>query len=842
MMIPALSAGPYPENARAMKALATLLFSIFPVLAGFAADRPHIVLVMADDQGWGDMAYNGHPVVKTPHFDKAAAEGLRFDRFYAAAPVCSPTRASVLTGRHPNRMGVFKWGYPLRPQELTVAEALKAAGYTTGHFGKWHLGSVRRGSNPSHPGRHGFDRWVSAPNFYDNDAILSDEGTAVRRQGESSAIAVNDALAWMKGALQENSPIFAAVWFGSPHVPHRAQDEDRALYAEQPEEARDFLGEITGMDRAFGELKAGLEDLGIRENTVLWYCSDNGALPRLGRTGGFRGRKGSVYEGGLLVPAILEWPAKLGAPRSTDVRCNTMDIYPTLLEIAGVTMPKQPPLDGNSLVDLIESPVAKRPRPMGFWDASVGGHGVSSAKLMAALLEAQKEGKDLPPEISHDPDKLPEPPHPIDRFPGHAAWIDGNWKLHRMEDDEQNVQWELYDLQADPEEAQNLFAAQSEVVSIMQPALLTWLQSVVTSLNGADYEAASAMFNVTKRDFGQTAEGETVSVFRLSNPQGWTAEIMTHGATLVTMEVPDKNGALANVNLRLDSWEDYAKGHPLLGSIVGRYANRIAGGKLVIDGTDYAFDDVGSNGVHIHGGSEGLQKQLWDGTAKTYPGEAATVIFKHVSSDGHGGYPGKLSVSVRYTLSENALILDYHATTDKPTHLNLTNHAYWNLGGAGSGDILDHELTLASTHFLEVDERKVPTGRLTPVAGGLMDFRKPRALEDTLNQVPGGGYDHCYVLNPETSGEPAFAAKVRDPDSGRVMEVLTTEPGVQLYTANYLSDQLSWQGKPYGRHHAICLETQHYPDTPNHAEFPSTLLRPGEFYRQRTIHRFSVEP
>ena len=221
------------------------------VLCSFsrAAEKPNIVLVMADDQGWGDMAYNGHPVVKTPNFDRAAARGLRFDRFYAAAPVCSPTRASVMTGRHPNRMGVFKWGYPMRPQERTIAEALRTVGYTTGHFGKWHLGSVRKQS-PAHPGVNGFDAWLSAPNFFDNDPILSRQGTAVQTQGESSQVTADAALAWMKEQVGSDRPFLAVVWFGSPHSPHRAAEEDRRWYEDQPPAAQHFLGEVTGMDRA----------------------------------------------------------------------------------------------------------------------------------------------------------------------------------------------------------------------------------------------------------------------------------------------------------------------------------------------------------------------------------------------------------------------------------------------------------------------------------------------------------------------------------------------------------------------------------------------------------------
>jgi len=256
-----------------------------PAVRGNAgAKKPNIILCMADDQGWGDMAYNGHAVLKTPHFDAMAAAALRFDRFYAAAPVCSPTRGSVMTGRHPNRFGCFKWGHPLRPQEITVAEALKTAGYVTGHFGKWHLGSVVEGS-PVNPGASGFDEWLSAPNFFDNDPILSREGTAVPTKGESSMVTADAAIEFIRKHARSRQPFFAVVWFGSPHGPHQAIEADRALYKNQSERLQNFYGEITGMDRAFGKLRRELRQLGIRENTLLWYCSDNGGLPRVGRPG-----------------------------------------------------------------------------------------------------------------------------------------------------------------------------------------------------------------------------------------------------------------------------------------------------------------------------------------------------------------------------------------------------------------------------------------------------------------------------------------------------------------------------------------------------------------------------
>jgi arylsulfatase A-like enzyme len=458
---------------------------------GFGADRgepglPNVVLCMADDQGWGDMAYNGHPVLQTPSFDAMAASALRFDRFYAAAPVCSPTRGSVMTGRHPNRFGCFKWGHTLRPQEITIAEALKTAGYVTGHFGKWHLGSVRKGS-PVNPGASGFDEWLSAPNFFDNDPILSREGVAVQTQGESSMVTVDAALEFIRKHARGSRPFLAVVWFGSPHAPHKAIEQDRALYADQDAKLQHFYGEITGMDRAFGKLREELRALGIDENTILWYCSDNGGLPGLGVTGG-RGQKGQVYEGGLRVPGILEWPARVPGHRVTDLPCNTFDIYPTLLEIAGVEMEGQPVLDGISLVPLLDGEMRARPKPIGFWNHPTPGISTPSAQWMAELLEAQKAGHE-PTDTSRlrlEAGEITEK-HPEDSFPGHAAWLDWPWKLHRIHGKTGDVRLELYNLADDPGEERDLLADHPNRVAAMRSELESWLTSVARSLNGLDY-------------------------------------------------------------------------------------------------------------------------------------------------------------------------------------------------------------------------------------------------------------------------------------------------------------------------------------------------------------------
>jgi arylsulfatase A-like enzyme len=448
--------------------------------------RPNIVLCMADDQGWGDTAYNGHPDLQTPNLDAMAAAGLRFDRFYAAAPVCSPTRGSVMTGRHPNRFGCFSWGRTLRPQEITIAERLQAAGYATGHFGKWHLGSVLKGS-PVNPGNSGFDQWLSAFNFYDNDPVLSREGQAVEIEGESSIIAAEAAIAFMREQAAASKPFLAVVWFGSPHSPHRAAPEDRAHYAGKKD--ADWLGEITGLDRAVGKLRSALGELEISDNTLFWYTSDNGGL-KTASSGG-RGKKGTIYEGGLRVPGIIEWPAVIASPRLTEVPANTADIYPTLLDLLDISPAQQPVLDGVSLAALIRGQTFQRPRPMGFWKMNQSGISTPSDKWMREELAAQQAGREY-----HDRSRLMldaaeiDKQFPADERAGHAAWLDWPWKLQRISGGKQpdNVTWELYNLNEDPMETNNLAEVHPERVQGLQVGLDTWMGSVIESLNGDDYE------------------------------------------------------------------------------------------------------------------------------------------------------------------------------------------------------------------------------------------------------------------------------------------------------------------------------------------------------------------
>jgi len=342
--------------------------------------------------------------------------------------------------------------------------------------------------------------------------------------------------------------------------------------------------------------------------------------------------------------------------------------------------------------------------------------------------------------------------------------------------------------------------------------------------------------------FGKTKEGQEVSVHTLTNLKGMRIKLIDYGATLISVEVPDKAGKAANVTLNFPTLDGYLQRHPYFGSTVGRYGNRIAGGKFSLEGKTFTL--ATNNGPnHLHGGLKGFDAKMWKAEPVTLP-DAVGVKFSYTSADGEEGYPGNLDVTVVFTLNNaNELSISYAATTDKPTVVNLTNHTYWNLGGAGSGDILKHELMLAADKYLPIDDNSIPTGVLADVKGTPFDFTQPHAIGERIGELKKEphktkGYDHCYALRGQ-KGQLELAARVKDPASGRVMEVFTTEPGVQLYCANFLDGGPGGGG--FKQHEAFCLETQHYPDSPNKPEFPSTALKPGQTYRTTTMHRFSVE-
>ena len=342
--------------------------------------------------------------------------------------------------------------------------------------------------------------------------------------------------------------------------------------------------------------------------------------------------------------------------------------------------------------------------------------------------------------------------------------------------------------------------------------------------------------NVQKNPFGRTPDGTAVEIYTLTNDKGLKARVMTYGATLVSLEVPDRKGKSGDIVLGHDALEGYIKNNPYFGSIVGRYGNRIAKGRFVLDGITYELaTNNGEN--HLHGGIKGYDKIVWKAEPVRGDGDVG-VKFSYLSKDGEEGYPGNLNITVVYTLTnDNELKISYEATTDKATPVNLTHHSYFNL--AGEGDVLAHELTINADAYTPVDAGLIPTGEIRPVKDSPFDFTTPHTMGERIALVE-GGYDHNFVLR-SGGGMMDLAARVVEPKSGRVMEISTTEPGLQFYSGNFLDGTITGKGgKAYLKHYGFCLETQHFPDSPNKPNFPSTILRPGAVYKSLTIHKFSA--
>ena len=497
-----------------MNRFALGLFVVVLTLARASAAPPNIVLLMGDDHGWEETGYHGHPHVKTPELDKMAAAGLRMDRFYAAHPNCSPTRGSFLTGRHPNRYGTFAPGWSFRPEEITIAQILRPAGYRCGHFGKWHVGPVKAAS-PVCPGAMGFHEWLSHDNFFElNPSLSRNGGPPEVIAGESSEILVREAIRFIDGVRAESKPFFTIVWFGSPHEPYSGLPADLALYDDLPakyaekkvrltsnetggqvtrpqgEVLRERYAEITAMDRAIGTLRKHLTATGLRENTLLFYCGDNGTSADASLASPHRGVKGQVYEGGVLVPGIIEWPARIPQPRTTLVRACTVDLLPTLCGLAQQPLPKRP-LDGIDLAPLLDGKLTERPGPLRFWAYNTS-H-LTSQKPRPYIDPVLQQGttplaKFAGGKATRDFQNFRQPPLTDADYLGPRGIIDGRFKLVIHEPRMGEAKLELFDLDADPAEKTDLVPKQPLVASRLQEQLRQWQQSVLSSLSGADYD------------------------------------------------------------------------------------------------------------------------------------------------------------------------------------------------------------------------------------------------------------------------------------------------------------------------------------------------------------------
>jgi len=409
--------------------------------------KPNIILVMTDDQGWGQTGYMKHSVLKTPNLDDMAKNGLCFRRFYAGGPVCSPTRASVLTGRTHDRTGVYNHGYALRLQEKTLSQALQKAGYTTAHFGKWHLNGLRGPgvpilkSYPNGPKDFGFQKWVSVTNFFDLNPIMSRDGNFEEFTGDSSEIIIDETLSFIAEQRKNGTPFFCVVWYGTPHVPFMSLEKDRSRFNELDEASRDHYAELTAMDRSIGTLRSGLRKLSTENNTLVWFMSDNGGLPKIKptTTGGLRDFKGSLYEGGIRVPSVIEWPEGISKPRKTNYPAGAVDIFPTISEI--VSLPKESclyPQDGESLAKLFKKEIALRKKPLIF---------SSNARM---------------------------------------AVIDNNWKLLSLPG-KNGPKLELYDLSKDMAETTNLKDKEGKIFRNLNKFIDSSMISIKNSIQGKDY-------------------------------------------------------------------------------------------------------------------------------------------------------------------------------------------------------------------------------------------------------------------------------------------------------------------------------------------------------------------
>ena len=492
-----------------------LIAAMTAACAPAVADQPpNIILCMGDDHGWEETAYNGHPHVRTPVLDEMAAAGLRLDRFYSAAPVCSPTRGSVLTGRHPNRYGTFAPNWSMRPEEITIAQILRKAGYIGGHFGKWHVGAVKTVS-PLNPKAMGFEEYLSHDNFFEMDPYLSRNGGPPEKlEGESSQILVDEAIRFIRKAGEAKRPFFVVIWFGSPHEPYVGTDKDLTLYDDLPEldgdrsvtltgldtglpvarplgeVLRERYAEITAMDRAIGSLRRYLDEAGLRRRTLLWYCGDNGIPASGGRLATpFRGQKGALYEGGVRVPGIIEWPERISEPRATDVNAVTSDILPTLCELVGQPLPDRP-IDGISLKAVIDSEMMERPEPICFWTYDTSGERRHQTYLDPTLQRGTTPlVKNMDGLFTRDFLNFHHPAIAEADFAGARAVLDGRYKLVIHDRSGKDPLRELFDLREDRTESVNLIESRPELAGKLEQHLRAWQRSVLESLTGADYSS-----------------------------------------------------------------------------------------------------------------------------------------------------------------------------------------------------------------------------------------------------------------------------------------------------------------------------------------------------------------
>ncbi len=784
--------------------------------------QPNVLFIYIDDMGYGDLSCYGGDFTPTPNIDRLAEQGARFEQYYSASPVSSASRCGLLTGNFPIEYGINTYLSDRRynrnceqvdfldPSAPTIIHAFQDAGYTTAHIGKWHLGGGRDVDNAPSITEYGFDSYLSTYESPDPDPAITStdwiwhERDSVQRWKRTEYF-VNKSIEFLKE--NGDKPFYLNLWPDDIHTPWVPE----ALYYDNPDswvEERTMTPVIAETDKQIGRLLDYLDESGLAENTIVVITSDNGPenSMKYRRTAGLRGVKNSVFEGGIRMPFIVRYPGKIkpGTLNKESV-LSALDLYPSLCDMAGVEMQEGYQGDGENRSDIILGNSTEDRSGDLMWDFGRNSFFRSPSN-----------------EYFQSP---------------HLAIRRGDWKL-LVNGDGSNAM--LFNLKEDVAESTNVIEENSKIAEELKTKVLEWYNKNKDNAKLALDKPAL----LPASNFETTIDEKSVKLYTLKNSKGMTMQVTNFGAKVVALWVDDINGKWNDVVLGYENIDRYVNnnGERFLGSTIGRYGNRIADGKFTLDGKEYTLSTY-NNGQCLHGGDKGFDKVVWDVESVT----DNEIVFRYLSKDMEEGFPGNLDVKMTYTITEdNEFKIVHHATTDKRTPVNLTHHSFFNLHGEGVGSINDHIVTINADQYTPVDEVLIPIGYNVPVKNTPFDFRKPKAISTDVEckceqMVFGGGYDHNFVINRKTENEVESVATVYDPISGRVLEVLSSEPGLQFYGGNFFDGKcIGKSGKPYNYRASFAMETQHFPDSPNQPSFPSTILNPDEEYSHTCIYRFSL--
>ncbi|MCM1502689.1 MAG: sulfatase-like hydrolase/transferase [Bacteroidales bacterium] len=802
--------------------------------------RPNIIFIFADDLGGKELGCCGNVFNETPVLDSMANLGVSFCNGYASAPISSPSRAGLLSGQYPARNGIMDFIKPkslihLDTSLVTLPKVLSSNGYHTCIIGKLHLSGYIDNGAPlqCRPEDYGFDEVIMTADrsigngtyFYPYDHI---DGLDLepRLEGEREFLVDRMNLEavdfidrntdrpfflylshYAVHSLVHGEPGLVDHFRSKPGCGHSApskQNPENDPYKKWPADYKanynnpHQAAQLKVMDEGVGMIVDRLEKLGMLENTIIIFTSDNGGSNAVTDNGILRDGKGSLYEGGIREPVIVWQKGRIEGGKILETPMFNCDFYPTICELTGTPLPENYVLDGVSLVRPLTGGKEIHGRPL-FWHFNTQERKTGGRNSSSVLLD--------------------------------------DWKLVRFHDTGVD---ELYNIRKDEGETINLIDVEKRQARKLIKLLDEWdEQFVLPTLKPY----------VRKSDYGRLASGEQAHLYRISNSHGASMEVTDYGCRIVSINMPDNKGIVGDVvvgYLDLDSFEN---GDRFIGPVIGRYGNRIDHASFSLDGVLYELDAnevLAGEKVQCHGGTDGFDRYVWDAEMITEK-ERAGVRFHRVSPDGEQGYPGNLDTYVTYWLTEdNTVKLEYSATTDEPTVVNLSNHTYFNLSGGRGGNVMSHLLTVQADSCVQNNLHYCPD-LVLPVEGSPFDFREPHRMDYRID-MPNRhleimkGMSACWVLR-DYDGSMREAANLYDGQTGRGIKVYTTEPALLTYTGRGFSEEKYPDGKygPIGQFGGMLLETIHFPDSPNQPRFPSTVLRPGEKYYSTTEFHFYVK-